>query len=379
MRKLFCCLFLLFTHSVFASDSLRVVLSASKLVKNDTLDFSCAIPAFKELRLTNATLNVWIEDVAHTKRWKYRYPIINGEVSGSLAVGNKIPDGVYAVNFLVQPGFFKISGEVYDHDKRDTSIIYMMISKNKKGSYLDYAHVARDGFFHLKNTLFADSAYFVFAPMGKTKSNYLDMRIETPLDSVFTPVLQETKFITIGNPAKLLAGQTDTSHYLFRSDNAGGAEFLPEVVVKSKFKSKIQQYDEEYSSGLFQNNDAIVFDGLDQYDIARAPTIMMFLQGRIAGLTIERNSEGVEIAKWRNQLVEIYIDEFRLDATENLFIVPSEVAMIKAYRPPAHLSSFSGGAGAIAIYTKRGNYMSNSRFRHNFIVKGYTNMESVWQ
>jgi hypothetical protein len=42
------------------------------------------------------------------------------------------------------------------------------------------------------------------------------------------------------------------------------------------------------------------------------------------------------------------------------------------------LSGFSGGAGAIAIYTKRGAYADN-RAKHNFVVKGYTSIDSVWE
>ena len=68
-----------------------------------------------------------------------------------------------------------------------------------------------------------------------------------------------------------------------------------------------------------------------------------------------------------------------MDSTDHTFISPTEIAMIKVYRPPAQLSGFSGGAGAIAIYTKKGAFANNSKSRHNFVVKGYTKVESVWE
>lgn len=308
--------------------------------------------------------------------------MIDGEVSASLAVSDKIPDGRYAVNFLVQHGYFKISGTVSDREKRDTNITYILIPKNKQGSYLDVAPVAKDGSFRLKSTLFADSAFFIFSPTHKIRNNfnYLTVHIETPLDSAFVPVLQETQFISVGNPNILVSSQKDTSGYVFDTRELTDVTILPNVTVTGKFKSKVQQYDEEYSSGLFKSNDAIIFDGLGSDDISRSATVLLFLQGRVAGLTIERNNEGQEVAKWRNEVAEIYVDEFKLEPTDHTFISPSEIAMIKVYRPPAHLTGFSGGAGAIAIYTKKGIYAdTNRKSLHNFIVKGYTNVESRWQ
>ena len=379
MRKLVCILYLFFAGvSVYGSDSLRISFTTKTFVKGDTLEFKCTVPNFAELKLQSATLNVWIEDVEKKHRWKYRYPMINGEVSASLTVSDKIPDGRYAVNFMVQRGFFKVYGEVLDHEKKDTSIIYIMIPKNKSGSYFDNAHVAPDGSFRLKSTLFADSAFFIFAPSRKVKTNYLSIHIETPLDSAFSPVLYETHFITVGAPAMLLNKKNDTSHYAFQSADLLGIT-LPNVTVTTKAKTKMQQYDEEYASGLFHRDDAILFDGLGSDEISRSINVLMYLQGRVPGLTIEKNESGQDIAKWRNEIVDIFIDEFRLDPSDASLVATSEIAMIKVFRPPAQLSGLSGNAGAIAIYTKKGAFMGDNKAKHNFIVKGYTKIESVWE
>ncbi len=380
MRKAFLIVsFFLSAVIVYGSDSLHIDLNRKLFVKGDTLDFECSIPDYARLKLSSASLNVWIEDVQRNHRWKFRYPIVDGEVSASLVISDKIPDGRYAVNFLVQKGYVKVLGQVQDHDKKDTSLIYMMIQKDKKSSYFDKAFVDRDGSFRLKSTLFADSAFFVFSPSKKVRNNYLSIHIETPLDSVFTPVLHQTQFITIGDPKMLTVKNTDTGHYFFNTADLTDVTILPEVTVTGKFKSRVQQYDEEYSSGLFKRNDAIIFDGLESEDISRSINVLQFLQGRVAGLTIGKNAEGQDVAKWRNELAEIYIDEFRLDPTDHTLVSTSDIAMIKVFRPPAQLSSFSGGAGAIVIYTKKGNYANDGKNRHNFIVKGYTNVDSVWQ
>lgn len=176
-----------------------------------------------------------------------------------------------------------------------------------------------------------------------------------------------------------MSGKTDTSKYQFQSEELLNPGLLPNVTVNAKFKSKAQQYDEQYSRGLFQRDDALVFDGIESDQIGRSISVMRFLEIKIPGLRIEMNEAGQEIAKWRNEIAEIYIDEFRMDSTQYSLVSPTEIAMIKVYRPPAQLSSFSGGAGAIVIYTKKGAFASNGRNRHNFIVKGYTRIESVWE
>lgn len=366
----------------WSADSLQVSLNTSVFKKGDTIEFKCTIPDYAALKLSSATLNVWIEDLYKNKRWKFRYPMINGEVSASLAVGDKIPDGNYAINFLVQRGFFKVMGEILNYDKRDSLINYMMIPRNKRATYFDNTRVASDGSFRLKSTLFADSAYFIFTPIKKIKNNDLLISIETPLDSFFVPAASAARFITVGNlitPNAAAPAVRDTNSYVFNSDEPLDNSLLPGVTVIGKIKKKIDQFNEENSRGVFQRDDALIFDGIDNEEISRSFSILQFLQGKVAGLSVVKDdTTGYDIAKWRNETVEIYLDEFRMEPGDNLFITPADVAMIKVYRPPAQLSTFSGGAGAIAIYTKRGKYAAN-RARHNFIVKGYTSMDSIWE
>lgn len=375
MRKLILPVLLALSGMVYGADSLQVDLNSKILKKGDTLEFKCTVANFAKLKLQRATLNVWIDDVVTRKRWKFRYPMVNGEASASLAVSDKIPDGNYAVNFLVQPGFFRIAGEIQHHNKHDTSLNYMMFLKNKNGALVDRVHVEKNGAFRLKSTLFEDSAYFVFTPNIKVKNNYLVIDIETPLDSVFVPVLQKTKFITVGDPQKLLPNKTDTGSYVF-SDVEVNIGTLPGVTVKTKQKTKVQMFDEEFSHGLFENPEAIIFDGIESTQIARATSIFHFLMGRIAGLEVRPDGE----MSWRGHGVEIFIDEFPFGSRDIFFLSPMDVAMIKVYRPPSHVSgNFRHQGGSIAIYTNRGAYLTNRNSKHNFVVRGYNSLEERWE
>ncbi|MES2331577.1 MAG: hypothetical protein V4539_18370 [Bacteroidota bacterium] len=375
MRKHIILILLVIAGNVYGADSLHVDLNTRVLKQGDTLEFKCTVANFAKLKLQRATLNVWIDDVLTHKRWKFRYPMINGECSAALTLGDKIPDGHYAVNFLVQPGFFRISGEIQQHNRHDTGINYMMFFKNKKGAYFDRVHVEKDGNFRLKSTLFEDSAYFIFTPNIKVNNNYLVIDIETPLDSAFVPVLQKTHFITVGNKQMAAAGKTDTSSYVF-SDVEVDQGTLPGVTVKTKLKTKVQQFDEEYSNGLFDNPEALIFDGIESTQIERSIDIFHFLMGRIAGLDVDVLGN----ASWRGHGVEFFVDEFPFEARDIFFVSPLDVAMIKVYRPPSHISgNFSNQGGSIAIYTKRGAYLTKRNSRHNFIVRGYNRLEDRWE
>ncbi len=363
-----------------AADSLQVSINKTLFKKGDSLFFDGFIPEYAQLKLYNATVNVWIDDPSNGRRWKFRYPIIDGSFSGSLSIGEKIADGHFALNFLVQSGYCKILGTLVDPAKKDTLINYLMIPKNKKSTFFDNTKVNRDGNFRLKSMLFEDSAYFIFTPVKKVKTNDLLIHLETPLDSFFVPVLSATRFITLQRNTEDPAVNhiADTTGYVFSFVEPEAKTGLPVVTVYGKTKKKIEQFDEENSSGLFKRNDAILFDGLENEDISHSISVLRFLQGRVPGLNIETDSMGNEVAKWRNEIAEIYVDEFKTEPGDHLFVSPSAIAMIKVYRPPAQLS-LSSNAGAIAIYTKKGDYANGSAMRHNFIVKGYTAAESIWE
>ena len=163
-----------------ASDSLIVKLNQQAFQKGDTLDFTCTVTGLVKSGIV-ATLNVVIEDINKNKRWKFRYPLINGEASGDLIIKDLIADGVYAVNFVVQNSFFHVEGEIKDYKPKQKSLSYFVIGKNKT-SYMDIVTPAANGSFRLKSMFFEDTAYFVFSPAKKKETDYLWIDIKTPLD-----------------------------------------------------------------------------------------------------------------------------------------------------------------------------------------------------
>jgi hypothetical protein len=366
---------LLWAQSLCAAppDSLTVQLNRRQFHPGDTVSFSCQVPAFGRDSVVG-TLHVILENIHTNRRWKYRYPIINGEAAGNLVIGGGVDDGNYAVNFIVQQRFFRVEGKVKDYRPRLSPLNYVVMIRSKPG-YMDNISPEPDGSFRLKPTYFEDTAYFVFSPAKKDRASQLWIDVRTPLDSTFLPYSSATKFITVaavGDSVPLVVAPD----YHFDMNKLTGPGLLPGVVVSGKTKKLVDRFNEEYSTGLFRSNAYKVFDGLESDAIAKSYNIYDFLRFQIPGFNATANSDGTYTLRWRNSGVTVFLDEFPLLHPDDVYIDPADVAMIKVYAPPSVLSS---RAGVIAVYTKKGDYDTNPRRKNKFKVAGYTTPLAEWK
>lgn len=368
-------LFFSFGHALAASDSLVVQMNKNQFRQGDTIELQCLLTGPNQA----ATLQLWADHVETGRRWKFRYPFINGVAQATLVIGKEIPDGHYAFNFLVQKGYFRLSGQIENHQEAKDQKVNMMMMVRNKLPFSDEVALNEEGRFRLKSTLFEDSAYFVFTPTNRKLKNNLQVKIEAPIDSSFVPLAEERIWVTVGNTQQS-RNKNNTTGYTFNMEQEEGVQILPGVTVNTKAKKKVERYEEMYTSQLFNRSDARTFDGLEDDGIATSYSILRYLEGRVPGITVEKNQEtNVELARWRGEPVLLFLDEFQVSPTDIWIVSPSDVAMIKVYSPPANLSILSGAAGAIAIYTKRGEFANRNRAKHSFTVKGYSSAELVWR
>lgn len=367
--KILCMLFLIMVfHEAFANDSLRIVFNKQKFTAGDTLEFSCTIANTSSKGLSASTLNVWIQQLQTGRVWKYRYPLINGQLKASLTISDSIKAGKYAVNFILQQGLFSMDG-ILRNNFGYQKLNYLLLTKNKE-SLLNTVNVSPIGKFNIQNIVFPEEAYFIFSPAKKTRKNDLYIKLATPLDSLFTPIAISTTVIDVG-PANIKES-IDHTLYNFNFQKLFSTSTLPDVIVEYKGSTKLKRYDEEYSTSLFKRATKI-FDGLDDNAIANSISVEQFLVSRVSGLRIE-NSRLV----WRNQPVNIFLDEYVLNSWEAIYVNTMEVAMIKIYEPGSGGNPSSNQAGTVCIYTKRGQY-ENVAQRYKFKVNGYTPVEATWQ
>jgi hypothetical protein len=355
-----------------SSDSLFINIDQHNLKKKDTLSFDCTYK-YEGVSRSRISLDVIIENIEKTKQWKFRYPLVNGNVSPSIVVGDEIPEGKYAITFLIHNDFLSIKGLIKDFSPKSKGYNYLLLTKNKD-SYIGFLTPESAGYFTTPRMIFEDTARIIFSENGRKYQNlYIDLK--TFLDSTYKPISMMTDFITIGS-IKNKMDTTTKENYKF--DLEKNKRFtLEEVTVKSFLKKKVDLFDEEYSSGLFKFGFPQIFDGLESPQIGNSMDLFNFLQGRVAGLQVKRDVMGNYILQWRGSNVDVFLDEFKVENEMASYVNTNDIAMIKVFSP---MSGGPTGNGAIAIYTKRGAYYNeNSTRRYNFQVFGYSPMLSIWK
>ncbi len=397
---------------IHAQDSSFIQFNKLKFLQNDTINFSCNLSKYKNQNVHYATLNVWIENIETHAFSKFRYPLANGESNGTLIIDPSLPDGKYAFNFLVQRRFFQLEGQITNYQPSQKEINYFIVTK-EGNAYLNTFTPNANGTFKLKGHLFEDTVSFIFSPTNKDEENTLMVNVKSPLDSFFVADAAFTQIIQIGADKNIETNKKITpNNYQFDYTTFYTQTTLPNVSVEGKIKTKIEKFDEKYSTGLFSGSftGGKIFDGIESDHIEQYKSFIEFLQTQVPGLHIDDlspNNGGLKdnkyVLTWRgkndfriipktpdpkdpNQLdysnVEIFIDEIRQDL--NSFdwygIDTHDIAMIKTYPPPSGLGP-GGGKGAIAIYTKRADYdiEAKTKGHYKFTVFGYSKPEIIWK
>ncbi|WP_426479215.1 TonB-dependent receptor plug domain-containing protein [Chryseobacterium sp. CBSDS_008] len=146
---------------------------------------------------------------------------------------------------------------------------------------------------------------------------------------------------------------------------------IQEVALVGKKKDPKEELDKQLSSGMFSSVNSTVFDFVNEDQHTSASTnILDWLQGKVAGLTFQRNNTGVNVPYIRGQQAKLYLDEIPADPAMIASLPVNNIAMVKIIKG-------SGLVGdAVAIYTMKGNMKSKSNEKevqknNSSILKGY--------
>lgn len=314
-----------------------------------------------------ATLELIIEN-EQGQQTRLRWPVINGQASGALYLPDSLPRGKYTLMAGLQQRFFEVIGKIRA-PKNSGSIQAMLLTKTGGWDEQEVT-VQPDGTFAIRNWLFEDNALLAFSGT-KNNNQPLDIRISTQLDSAHAPLAVAGRAFYIGNPPSavrdILTRPVETSEAAFTVRG----NLLPAVLVRATTKSRAQQFDEKYVSGMFQSGNERVISIMDDPAALGVQNILAYLQGRVAGLQITQVGFNGGVARWRGSPVTFFMDEMRVSAQQIASIPITDIAIVKAYPPP--FFGAPGGGGGIAIYTRRGgeaNYLPANR--QVFKVRGYT-------
>jgi hypothetical protein len=380
--KIISILLLVFTSlqlKALDTDTLVVIFDRQNFVHGDSIEIEVYTEPYKTDQPAQ-TLHLWIDNIKTGQRWKYRYPFLKGRYKFTLKINDSIPNGNYAFNFLLQKKFLAIKGKLKNAREEDNAVNYMAISKNK-APIIDGAELETDGSFKIDNLFYTDSVYFGFSPEKKSKANPLKISLETPIDSAFIPELSITEFITIGKvETQNVPIDSVKNNYDFFQEGRKDKRLLKMVVVQTRVKTKREKFENENVSGLFASDNAKTIDFYESDELKNYTDIFSYLTANIAGMAAVNDPEtGRQFLYWRNEKVNIFVDEFMDSDFSGNSISVQDIEMVKVYSPGSRLG-LDGFGGSVAIYTRRfssrpGNRLSN----YSFYVKGYTQKNSEWK
>jgi hypothetical protein len=199
--------------------------------------------------------------------------------------------------------------------RSDEELLIFLEGKDSSRQFIQMPKVGVDKFV-LPNVIFYDTAslYYQFAKdkkaekemsLGFNNNFYKGVK---RIDLVNRPVALEIDSSVIAR-TKLLADKLYQNGSGF--DPRGNV--LETVTVKTRVKSKLEQLDERYASGMFKGGDAYTFDFTDNTNNG-AQDIIQYLQGRVAGLQISGMGANATLT-WRGSSTSLFLNEMPADAS----------------------------------------------------------------
>jgi hypothetical protein len=294
---------------------------------------------------------------------------------------DKIRAGVGPVlTYPKETDLMKITGKVFGSTSAKLTsdlLLNLIIAGKDSSKKIIFIPVLRDGSFEDKSIFYYDTSKIFYGFNGNTKlTDVTQVHFENGL------LKQEFKKISMGsgfqNNWSDSMARVKLNFYLLEQEKLRkqmAAATLQEVIVKSKAKSPLQVLDEKYASGMFQGVDGTSFDLENDPSAMGAMDIVSYLQGKVAGLLISGTGAQASVS-WRGATPEFFLNEIstQMDMITSLPI--SDIAYIKAIRPPFFGSMGGGSGGAIAIYTKKGKSSrggsANSKGMEYTVLGGYS-------
>ena len=366
---LFICSFFIFINCSAQSSDLPVNISLYKNTAGDSLWLNVSIGSYPKpssLMFIASLENAQVRDT-------FFIPVIDSIAQYCFVFPDSINDNLLLQTYFF-PGIFRVSGEVI-RQKKTSPVEAVFITDNNR-VYNKTISILNDNQFILPALVFEKQASLAFnyADTKKWKS-HPDISIKiSPTAADFKELVYSAKIKRLNDTAtsKTLTTQSPDSTGKERNRDSK-FKTLKSVEVVGIKKSEIQKFNEAYSTGLFNDGSERVIDCLNNTDILSYPDCISYLQGRVAGLTVGYN-EGEIVVRWRGNIMKaFFIDEISVDIEQITGVNPAEIAMIKVY-PPPFFGALNGDGGAVAIYTRRGEYVkqNDSNVRWLFKVKGYS-------
>ncbi|MBY0481145.1 MAG: hypothetical protein K2Q21_07305 [Chitinophagaceae bacterium] len=300
------------------------------------------------------------------------------------------------ITYPIDSDYLQIKGNVTLNSqmvnfKPNQSITLIMQAKDSSKQYF-YVPVKPDGSFRQRGVIFFDSSKVFYQLNGDKRLNeYASVNFQYSLpQATFARSMKVSNFRRIDSIA-LQESRSFFASIANKKKSLDSTVILKEVIVNSKIKSSIEILDEKYTTGLFASRNGYSFDVLNDTRAHASIDIFHYLQDMIPGLSMsipimgangagDANSSNVPGLSWRDGTPDLFINELPADAGTLMDLSMSEVAYIKAFRPPFMAASGSGASGAIVVYTKKGSDIRTDNIKglNHVLLTGYSNCREFY-
>lgn len=281
-----------------------------------------------------------------------------------------IMTGNYPMIKYQPESYLSYKGKVNIQGKTAPNTEVNLIFGSEPGSRMSQIKSDNNGFLTLNNLVFEDTMKFFYQLNSEPKDLNNNYSVYFQPTFAFIPYKKNfppSSYKLVPRPAddkpsnEVNRSLTALNTQKVISENITNIE---EIKLKGELKNKTKKLNDELSSPRFKSMNEQVFDFVNDSTMVTSTNILKWLQGRVAGLTIQMQ-RGSYTASLRGGQVGIYLDEMLVDPSQIDNISPSDIAMVKVIKG-FFAGGFGGGNGAIAIYSRRGassNKIVSSKLR----------------
>jgi hypothetical protein len=265
--------------------------------------------------------------------------------------------------------------------KQGAALDILMIAKDSSRQFLNIP-VSATGSFATEGLMFYDTVKLYYQFKAKSKQNRVNAinfnkntYLSNPQIGIDRSIV--TNRLTSNSLTRSRFFETKRIEVLSQYEKK--MKVLDEVIVRSKTKTREQEIENKYVSGLFQTGNSRSFNIMDDPISVSFMNVLNYLQGRVAGLEISGSGSAYQIFR-RGEVPALFLDEMPVEVETLTSIAMSEIAYVKVMDPPFIGSAGNGVGGAISVYTKKGGDNTNQKNKglDHVTLTGYSYLKEFY-
>ena len=284
------------------------------------------------------------------------------------------------VNYSRDSGYLSISGKINglsENKIKKAELVNLILMGKDSSRQFVFTPLLADGSFREDNLILFDTTKVFY----KLNKSYIPEKSKVVINNTFLPFNPSKRIPTLAN---YLSDSSGMARIQEIAKEKKRLEFLiqqttlKEVIVVAKVKTRIQELEETYTTGLFQSGNARQYNIMDDPFNLSYNNIFTFIESKAPGLVVRNPYSFNPTISWRNSAVSVYLDEMLIDVSFLTSMQISSIGYIKLFYPPFFGAFAGGGGGALAIYTKKGNDIRTLKGLDYVMLPGYSPIKEFY-